>query len=353
MHRAVSIHIGVNEPGGAECTRDRLEHSENAAWQMAVLAGQAGYESMQILRGRAATRYAVHNALAAAAGILEAGDNLLVTFSGHGGHVEDVGDKESHDESWCLFDGELSDDKLAGYWRVFDAGVRIVVVSESCFSGGLNRTGECMEDDAGDEDADRPRGGSSRWADVEDPRERTRGGEDEDDGWMRMRDGGAGDAQLRMRDGGVATPAAGAAPRVDTGGAAATAPCITEPPRDASAIRASVLMLAASSERETAGDGVYSGALRCVWNDGKFEGSYCELHAKVSQLVLAERPEQRPQIFLVGTATPEFALEPAFHVDRTPAALADDRRYRGEHGQCAEVEEDEDEGEEEEERMRG
>lgn len=308
MRRAVSIHIGVNRPGGP-ARRALLSDSEDAAWKMAVLASQAGYESLQVLRGRAATRFAVHNALAGAAGMLESGDNLLVTYSGHGGQVADLGDKETHDESWCLFDGDLSDDKLAGYWRVFDHGVRIVVVSESCFSGGMFRTGGHGLEDPMAHARDRMRDGSPFLAGT-----RPRG-----------EPATAADTSLRMRDGGAsvsAAPAAGA-------GGQETVSCITEPPRDPNAIRASVLMLTASGESETAGDGLYTRALLRVWDEGRFRGSYCKLHTEVKQQVMAER-QQQPQILIMGTATPEFALETAFHVDRTRMLGAMEIRYRGE-----------------------
>lgn len=347
MPRAMSIHIGVNRPGGRNCTQEVLLRSEETAWRMAVLASQAGYESLQVLRGRAATRFAVHNALAGAAGTLQKGDNLLVTFSGHGGQIKDEpGDPEPSDESWSLYDGELVDDKLAGYWRLFEPGVRIVVVSESCFSGGLNRTWEeCMaaaslvgnaqfggprpeEDrlrtpvdisgldlgapppalDGFTWQADGADGEATRgWPEVE-PQADT----------LRMPPGDADTGLDGVRDGGASLAAAtasvpGATPAAP-GGGAPQASCITEAPRDPLAIRASVLMLTASSEREKAGDGVFSCALLRAWRDGAFQGSYCELHAAVCQGVLAERPDQQPQILLMGAATPAFALERAFYV---------------------------------------
>jgi hypothetical protein len=331
MRRAVSIHIGVNEPGGQDCKRAVLKHSEDAAWRMAVLASQAGYESLQVLRGRAATRLAVHDALAGAAGQLEAGDNLLVTFSGHGAQGKVAGVNEPRDESWCLYDADLLDDKLAGYWRLFEPGVRIVVVSESCFSGGMGRAGEECKTEIPEKDPPvrmrdggmsagtvRMRGGLDREADPGDPPVRMRGAYDSCDDVLgpvdRASSGGRSSSEPIPGSGGPAVP------------------CITEPARDALAIRAKVLLLTASGEREAASDGVFTCALLRLWDDSRFGGTYCELYDRVSQTVMAETGgRQQPQILIAGAAGPEFSLETAFHVDRDRALYAE-IHYRGKSG---------------------
>jgi hypothetical protein len=275
MPRAVSIHIGVNDP------RDHhvlLRHSEDGAWGMAGLASQAGYDSILVLRGPAATRAAVHEALAGAAGTLACGDTLLVSFSGHGGQVmdRDMDERHGSDESWCLYDGELLDDKLAGYWRLFDSGIRIVVVSESCYSGGMNRTGDKHAAYAAGEAAPRV----------------MRGG-------LVMRSG--------LRTPGLVTAAA----------AEAVASCIAEPPRDCFEIRASVLMLTASTEQQPAEEGLFTRCLLDVWAGGDFRGSYCRFYEEVKRRVMTARSGQEPQILMLGAPDPAFPLEPAFHLDRT------------------------------------
>ena len=58
MSRAVSVHIGVNRPR-QPANAPVIEHSEQSAGEMAHLASQAGYESVLMLRGRAATVKAV------------------------------------------------------------------------------------------------------------------------------------------------------------------------------------------------------------------------------------------------------------------------------------------------------
>jgi hypothetical protein len=274
MPRAVSIHIGVNEP------RDHhvlLRHSESGAWGMAGLASRAGYDSILVLRGPAATCAAVHDALAGAAGTLAGGDTLLVSFSGHGGQEmdRDLDERHGSDESWCLYDGELLDDKLAGYWRLFDPDVRIVVVSESCYSGGMGRTSDELAAYAAGEAMPRVMRGSRR---------------------------------LRS---GLRELAAAAAEVV-------VASCIAEPPRDCFEIRASVLLLTASTEQQPAEEGLFTRCLLDVWAGGDFDGSYCKLYEEVKRRVMQTRSNQEPQILMLGAPDPAFPLLPAFHLDRTP-----------------------------------
>lgn len=279
MCRAVSIHIGVD--GARE--RVPLRQSESGAWGMAGLASRAGYDSILLLRGPAATRAAVHGALAGAAGTLGAGDVLLVSFSGHGGKAadRDQDERDGADESWCLYDGDLPDEKLAGYWRLFDPGVRIVVVSESCYSGGMGRTSDKLAAPAAGAVGPRVMRGSQR-----------------------------------MR--GMRSPARGPDP-VAAAAAVAVASCIVEPPRDCDEIRASVLLLTASAEHQTAREGLFTRLLLDVWADGAFGGSYCELHWRVRERVMAETCAQEPQILMLGAPDPAFPLKPAFHLDRTSA----------------------------------
>lgn len=271
MPRAASIHIGVNAPRDHDVL---LRHSEAGAWGMAGLASRAGYDSILVLRGPAATRAAVHQALAGAAGTMSRGDTLLVSFSGHGGQEIDRDADERHgsDESWCLYDGSLLDDKLAGYWRLFDPGIRIVVVSESCYSGGMGRP------------------------------------------YYGLADAEAAPKVMRGSRG-MRSPASDAH-RVTAAAAEAVGSCIAEPPRDCDEIRASVLMLTASAEQQPAKDGLFTRRLLDVWADGTFEGSYCDLYRAVRARVMADPPSQEPQILMLGAPDPAFPLAPAFRPER-------------------------------------
>jgi hypothetical protein len=273
MPRAVSIHIGVDRPHGGHVP---LQSSENNAWRMACLANQAGYESLLVLRGKAATRQALHDVLTRVAGVLTAGTQLFLSFSGHGCevHDHDADERSRRDQGWCLADGEVVDDKLAGYWRLFEPGVRILVVSESCYSGGVIR-----DDDETLVPGPRP------------------------------------PAQTVYRGQPGLNGTARSAPVVDY-----TASCIGAPPRGDDGIRASLLLLSASRADQPAQEGLFARHLLAAWNEGLFRGTYCDLHREVRDRVMRERPCQEPQILVLGAADPAFPLEPAFRLAPPPSA---------------------------------
>jgi hypothetical protein len=280
---AVSIHIGVNAPraGSAHDNRERLGDSETAAWRMAELASQAGYDSILVLRGQTATLGTVNAALWNVSQLLVKGDTLLVSFSGHGGQVpdRDGDDPLGSDESWSLHDGELLDDQLCGYWRLFKAGVRIVVVSESCYSGGMMRT---LNEDT--------------FLLPALPGQRRKRGEPY---WVEPHITKSLDA--------------------------------IEPPRDPSGVRATVLMLTASSEIQPAEGGLFTKCLLEVWAGGDFSGSYRELYEAVKRRVMGIKSDQEPQILMLGAPAPDFPRAPAFRPQRGTGAvtLPPDARTRG------------------------
>ena len=274
MLRGISIHIGVNETSEGLAV---LEESETHAWLMAELAQQAGFQAIHVLRGPEATCAAVESQIAAAARSLSKDDVLLVSYSGHGLQTPDLdgdeGERDKQDETWCLYDGNLLDDRLAECWRLAPAGARIVVVAESCHGGG-----------------------SARWGEVE------VWGEDD----VPPGEEGYGETEVVYRGGEVVYR-----------GVKAYTPspaCITSPPTDAYGIRASVLVLAGAGENENAVEGVYIPRLLEVWNGGLFPGSYCELHRQVYPKVRHDQQQHEPQILMLGAPDLEFPEEPAFHL---------------------------------------
>jgi hypothetical protein len=274
MSRAVSIHVGVNRAHGEA----PLRQSEEMTWRMAELASQAGYQSLRVLRGAEATRHALHRALTEAAEALDSCATLLVTFCGHGCERPDAEHEERSrmDQGWCLADGVMIDDKLAGYWRLFNAGVRIVVVSESCYSGGVVR--------------------------------------DDGDGTFA---GPATSPGPVMRGGGGFFHGKPVYRSVESEGA--SSPCIVTPPSHNDGIRASLLLLAASRADQRAREGDFSERLLSVWNGGGFRGSYCDLHRELHQHVASKNAFQEPQLLMLGAPDERFPQQTAFHLD------ADDR----------------------------
>jgi hypothetical protein len=79
-------------------------------------------------------------------------------------------------------------------------------------------------------------------------------------------------------------------------------------------IRASLLLISASSEDQAARDGLFTRYLLDVWNDGTFRGSYCDLYRRVRKHVMDEACGQEPQILMLGAPDLAFPMERAFRL---------------------------------------
>ena len=139
---ARSLHIGLNLVSGAayEGWTGPLAACEFDANDMAAIAKSKGM-APTVLLTKKATRAAVLSGMRAAAKALKAGDLFFLSYSGHGGQVKDAnGDEpDKKDETWCLYDGQLIDDELYFELSRFAAGVRVLVLSDSCHSGSVTR----------------------------------------------------------------------------------------------------------------------------------------------------------------------------------------------------------------------
>lgn len=138
--KGMSLHIGLNSVSGAAYAgwEGPLSACEFDANDMAAIAKAKGMKST-ILLTKKGTRAHVLSGLRSAAKSLKSGDFFFLTYSGHGGQVPDIsGDEhesDKQDETWCLYDGQLIDDELYFELSRFAAGVRILVLSDSCHSG--------------------------------------------------------------------------------------------------------------------------------------------------------------------------------------------------------------------------
>lgn len=67
------------------------------------------------------------------------GDVFCVSYSGHGGRILKNSNtpQDGYYETWCLYDGHLLDIELTKIWSLFKEGVRVLVISDSCQSGGI------------------------------------------------------------------------------------------------------------------------------------------------------------------------------------------------------------------------
>jgi hypothetical protein len=146
MAKGLSLHIGLNRvnPSHYGGWAGTLAACEYDAKDMAALARKQGFKPTTLLTPRATSK-ALADAIGAAASTLRSGDIFFLTYSGHGGQVPDKNQDETEDdmdETWVLYDRELVDDELYALWASFEAGVRIIVLSDSCHSGTVVRVNQ-------------------------------------------------------------------------------------------------------------------------------------------------------------------------------------------------------------------
>ncbi|MBV9108270.1 MAG: caspase family protein [Gemmatimonadetes bacterium] len=277
MPAGISVHIGVDK---LERTRYpgvcMLRGCENDAKAMRAIAGAQGF-STTLLLGAEATVDAVRAAVTSAAAAVGGDGIVLVTYSGHGGQVPDVPDagdqrerQDGKDETWCLWDRQMLDDEIYRMWTVFEPGARVLIVSDSCHSGGVIRA---IEDGT-----------------IEPP----------PPGVMRALDREQAEAAFRAQEGTYAEVQQALS---------------LEPDRP---LNASVLLLAASQEWELAKDGyphgLFTRALLEVWNDGAFRGDYRAFHAAIFRAIRREESEQTPAYDTLGPANPGFEAQRPFTI---------------------------------------
>lgn len=159
MTRGRALHIGVRSYDAAAYGREvaRVLSAEADARALADLTACEGFLPSPPLCSAAATVAAVEAAIGQAQRDLVAGELFVLSYSGHGGRFADVFDDptprprgghnrwrddedDGVDEAWCLFDGVLLDDRLRELLAGFAVGVRILVVSDSCYAGTMLRS---------------------------------------------------------------------------------------------------------------------------------------------------------------------------------------------------------------------
>jgi hypothetical protein len=287
--KALALHIGLDavSPKHYGGWSGDLAACELDAKDMAWVAKSRGMKSTTLLT-KAATRAKVLAGLRAAAKVLGAGDLFFLTYSGHGGQVTDVtrDEDDGQDETWCLFDGELIDDELYFELSRFAAGVRVLVLSDSCHSGTVTREGVPRV----------PLGARPR---LMPPAVAKRTYLEHKAFYDKLQ------RDVLKKAGGRIDPDAVLA-RLDAG-ARPAAGVVKE-------FKPAVLLISGCQDKETSLDGdrngAFTGQLLAVWKKGAFKGSYTALHAAVKKGL---RGGQTPNLFLLGPAK-EFAGQQAFSV---------------------------------------
>jgi metacaspase-1 len=271
MSKGIALHIGLNsvDPRHYQGWAGELAACELDAGDMALIAKSRGFASTLLLT-KEATRKAVSAAMTIAAGSLKSGDIFFLTYSGHGGQVPDVDGDESDglDETWCLFDAQLIDDEIFSSLGAFAAGVRILVLSDSCHSGTVLKDAVIT-------------------AAAEDPAIRYRA----------MPPDVVQRTYLANKD------------FYDQIG--------TDPShRNAQEnVKASALLISGCQDNQLSADGAFNGrftgALKNIWNGGKFRGDYRRFYRGI----VAKMPrDQTPNYFTVGKHNQTFEAQQPFTV---------------------------------------
>ena len=289
--RALSLHLGLNSVGAGAYAgwTGPLAACEFDAEDMAAIARAQGMKPTVLLT-RKATRAAVLGELRKAAKALAGGGFFFLSFSGHGGQVPDVSGEEpdKKDETWCLFDGQLIDDELYFELSRFAAGVRILVLSDSCHSGSVTR------------DAAMP------VATIPTQRPKLM---PESVAMRTYREHQAFYDGLQ-RD----VARAAGKPVVDPDVALAQVAVSGRLTAIVSRFDPAVLLISGCQDNQTSMDGEHNGAfteqLLRVWNQGRFEGNYALFHARIRARLPAS---QSPNLFTLGKAG-AFLLQRPFAV---------------------------------------
>lgn len=141
--------IGINNYPG---THMDLQGCVNDANDWAAALGERGFKVAKLLDDQA-TKAAMVQAMNDLIGKAGKGDSLVITFSGHGTYQpdEDGDEADGLDEALCPYDlqtkGEaLIDDEIRQIFGARKAGVRIVLISDSCHSGTVTRAAAAEKD---------------------------------------------------------------------------------------------------------------------------------------------------------------------------------------------------------------
>jgi hypothetical protein len=283
MPRGISVHIGLNEVdpnhyGGWDGALAACEFDAN---DMEALAQSRGFETTKLLTADV-TSDAVIKAIESAANELEPGDIFFITYSGHGGQVPDSngeGEEDSSDETWLAFDRQIVDDELYALWAKFKPGVRIIVLSDSCHSGSVNRK-------ITDEESVPDPVATAEEAAKQDPKFRA---------LPRDKMIETYEQNEELYDGIQDNVASSKSSAAEVG--------------------ARVVLISGCQDHQLSRDGfkngAFTGKLLEVWDDGAWRGGYSEFH----QAIQSQMPDdQQPNYNPVGAENPDFERQDPFTV---------------------------------------
>jgi hypothetical protein len=279
MAKGIALSIGLNAVDSKHYGgwSGDLTACEADAEDMAEIARSRGFAEVKTLLTTAAKRSAVLTEIKVAAGALGGGDIFMLTYSGHGGQLPDENNDENdgQDETWCLFDGELVDDEIYKALGDFEKGVRILVLSDSCHSGTVTKAAYYQ-------------------------------------GTAMTRAPFLGGNEVRYR----AMPP-DVALRTYRQNKKFYDPILRDAKlaKSIDGVTASVILISGCQDNQFSADGafngLFTGTLLMVWNDGRFTKGYTSFHKAI---VKRMPPDQTPNFFFVGTPNRRFRYQQPFTV---------------------------------------
>jgi len=288
---AMSLHIGLNKvsSGAYSGWSGPLAACEFDAQDMSGIAKSQGMKPTVLLT-KNATRAKTLAAIRAAAKQLKPGDLFFLSYSGHGGQVDDVSgdERDKLDETWCLYDGQLIDDELYLELSRFARNVRVLVLSDSCHSGTVTRARPPATTTRGP----RPK--------LMPPDVARKVYADHKEFYDQLQRDVAKAAQSRAS--------------LDPDAALAHVVVSGRLTNVAAQCKAAVMLISGCQDNQTSMDGDHNGAFTeqvlKVWNNGRFRGNWARFHAAIKASL---PPTQTPNLFQLGPTT-SFAQQAPFVV---------------------------------------
>ena len=286
MTKGLSIHIGNNvDPTHYAGWSGYLRACEADAHSMDGISAACGFQSTVLLTAQA-TAANVIKAITQAAHALKSGDILLISYSGHGGQVPDRNGEEDdgRDETWALYDRQLVDDELYALWGLFQTGVRIFMLSDSCHSGTMSRAISAIPGT----DALYQNSTAALNGDLV--------SSDEPSNFRVL--------PIEIQD------ATYTQNRVEYDQIQAD-----HPTGEKSPLNATVILISGCQDNQTSMDGInnglFTGTLLKVWNNNQFKGSYRTFCQRIVKLM---PPLQTPNFTMIGAQNKTFEQQAPFTI---------------------------------------
>ena len=126
----ISLHIGINQYDPAYYGEASLQQCVKDAETMYGFAESLGFKPF-LVRDQDATVESFKDFLVKSSEQLTSGDTLMITQSSHGTYWDTPKGRAT---GLCMHDQILWDFQLLPYWKKFRPGVKIIRVTDACFS---------------------------------------------------------------------------------------------------------------------------------------------------------------------------------------------------------------------------